>query len=392
MPCARRAWWLAIGVWLSAAWACDSLRSGGGVDGGAPDGGSPPDGATSPDAGADGGFDAGSPDAGPCDGSICPAELVAKDRILPIALAVNASHVYWLEYGPQHQGLEGSVNRIAKGQSCPAYDGGCVEDLTPGWGRFRVESIALTPEDACWLESYEDARDLICQSLTTGNRRKVATSQVWATGLRFDGERLVWVNRGRGAAALDGQLMQQNPSSTSPAEVLVSARPDPTSVAVDETRLFWTENGLPDAGGAVYSALRDGGQPLALAEGEAVPLGAAELGPHLYWASYREGTIRRAPKSGLAAAETLVADQRGPFALVVDSTGLYWLNLGTGPNYLDGQLVRADLDGGRVRVMVDRVPAASALAQDGEYVYFCAQGTYAANYLDGAVWRVLKRF
>src|SRR4051812_25689820 len=78
---------------------------------------------------------------------VVPPQQMVGGLVLPVALAVNDRHVYWLEFGPQNQGLCGIVSRVEKTAAC---DAGCVDVLTDM--RFLVLSLALGKNDVCWLE------------------------------------------------------------------------------------------------------------------------------------------------------------------------------------------------------------------------------------------------
>src|SRR2546430_611659 len=91
--------------------------------------------------------------------------LLAAGLVLPVALAVNDRHVYFLEFGPQNQGLEGTLSRVDKQAGCAQADAGCRDLLADM--RFLVVSLALAPDDACWLEFYDNMRELWCLQLST---------------------------------------------------------------------------------------------------------------------------------------------------------------------------------------------------------------------------------
>jgi hypothetical protein len=319
---------------------------------------------------------------------------IASGRVIPIDLAISATHIYWLEAGPQHQGLEGALFRMAK--TCG--DAGCVEKIFgPGPGElglFRPTALALGAEDICWLQHYEDRRSLWCMAFATGQKRILSNEHPWGQSLRVDGQDLFWVNAGTSQAASNGAVvaLKRDAVTTTPVTTIAPGRPFPVGLTLDKTHVYWTELGVPDAGGEVRVLARDGGGARALAAGQGQPRAIAEYGAYVYWVSSAAGTVSRARKDGSGGPEVLVVDQKSAFDIAVDATGIYWMTLGLPPSYLDGRVMRADLDGKNVKPMAENLPSAASLAIDETYVYYATDGTEAGNYLDGAIHKVLKRF
>lgn len=380
--------------------ACGPLsppRTDGGPDAAGPDGGAEDAGtgdAGPGDAGADAGPpDAGeAPDAGPCDGGFCAPERLAAERIDPWDLAVDGTHVYWLEYGLATNGLDGEVNRLPKGAVCLKRDAGCVEDLnTQVLGRFRVDALTVAGDELCWTEAYANARDVVCQGLVSRTERFLARNQPGATRPVAAAGALWWVNYGTSAAAADGQVMTKSlsaPAATPPTPV-VSMRAAPNTVTVGPTHFAWSEAGPAVGAGAVLAAPLDGGAPFAVASGQRTPLSVAQCGPGgaLYWVNDEGNAVMRgalAPDSGVE----LVPAQRRPFQLVCDGEHLFWLNAGVTANGADGELWQARLDGSEAAVMVRGISLAWALAVDDAWVYYIAQGTQTR--IQGEIWRVRK--
>ena len=161
---------------------------------------------------------------------------------------------------------------------------------------------------------------------------------------------------------------------------LASGLDTPTNVTADADGIYWT-----DAGG-LHAAARDGSNPRLVAAGLDSPSLVKPQGEWLYFAE--KGKIERIQKDGSGLA--LIANAQTPYDLAVDSAGVYWLDQGTPPNYLDGQVMRADLDGKHARTVADHQPYLSAITSDADTLYWVYEGTEPANYLDGALWRAPK--
>jgi hypothetical protein len=298
-----------------------------------------------------------------------PPAMMVGGLVLPVGVAVNDRHVYWLEFGPQNQGLCGMVSRVEKAAAC---DAGCADVLTNM--RFLVVSLALGSDDVCWLEYYDAMREIHCMSIATGQIRKLAGSQPYAFNLFSDGSNLYWVNGGKNGAVQTSAIAQSGVST------LESGLDTPVNVAVDADGLYWT-----DAGG-LHAASRDGQNARAVATGLDQPSLVKPQGDWLYFAE--KGKVERIKKDG--SGLELIANAQTPYDLEVDAAGVYWLDQGSPPNYLDGQVMRADLDGKKARAIADHQPYLSAMAIDADDVYWVYEGTESANYLDGALWRAPK--
>ena len=57
-----------------------------------------------------------------------------------------------------------------------------------------------------------------------------------------------------------------------------------------------------------------------------------------------------------------------PNDMAVDSSGVYWVNKGTGAN--DGSIVRVTLNGLTVTTLVSGAPGPYAVATDATYIYW----------------------
>jgi hypothetical protein len=298
-----------------------------------------------------------------------PPSMMVGGLVLPVGVAVNDRHVYWLEFGPQNQGLCGMVSRVEKSAAC---DGGCADVLSDM--QFLVISLALGSDDVCWLGYYDAMREIHCMAIATGQIRTLADNLPYAFNLFSDGGNLFWSNGGK-TGALQTSVIAQGGVTT-----LASGLDTPTNVSADADGLYWT-----DAGG-LHAAARDGSGARVVAAG----LDSASLvkpgGDWLYFAE--KGKIERIKKDG--SGLTLIANPQTTYDLAVDAAGVYWLDQGTPPNYLDGQVMRADLDGKHARTVADHQPYLSAITIDADTIYWVFEGTESANYLDGALWRAPK--
>jgi hypothetical protein len=76
-------------------------------------------------------------------------------------------------------------------------------------------------------------------------------------------------------------------------QTIVSHLSQPTYIAVDSTRVYWTTS----SGEAVFAASNDGyGHPFTLAAGQGSPHGVAVDDTYVYWTTDNYGTVMKIAK------------------------------------------------------------------------------------------------
>ncbi len=396
---------------LAVPWACSEFK-GAADDGGADDGASGDDAATIDGAsdgavtdGATGGD--GATSDGPsgdgatarvCTAAACPPVVMADDLHVPFVLAVNGTHLYWLERGNGND-LDGELVRIAKTNPCVHADAGCrgVLDGNVAGQTSDFVTLGLGPADVCYTETYNAPaqHSLNCISLSSGQKRAVFQGNGAGGNLAVLADAIYWANYGTSAAASNGAILRvaEDAGFTASPPAVASNRPGPDSVAVEGANVFWSEVGATDGGGALYRAFVDGGARTAIAPGQHAPRPIALYGNQIYWADLRDGTIKRVNKDGSGTVETLASGQASPFTVVVDASGVYWATAGSPPDYLDGTVMQHPLGSGTSATqVVGSVSSLAALVADANYLYYASMGTTAGSFTDGKVFRIAKTY
>lgn len=120
---------------------------------------------------------------------------------------------------------------------------------------------------------------------------------------------------------------------------LASGQKSPTTIAVDSTRVYWTNDN--DAG-SIVSVPLNGGAPVTLATDQsgafAIALGASRV----YWSDSRgdAGAVVSAALDG-SARITIASDQQLPESIALHAGRLYWADVNPG-----GAILSQSLDGG----------------------------------------------
>jgi hypothetical protein len=110
------------------------------------------------------------------------------------------------------------------------------------------------------------------------------------------------------------------------------------------------------------------------------PSGIALYGGMLYWSD--SGNIMVMPVGGAMGASVLSSSAE-PQDIVVDSSGVYWIDAG-------GAVMTAPLGGGAATTLAQGQNNVVALATNSTSVFWVNEGTATSNCVDGAVMKVAK--
>ena len=134
--------------------------------------------------------------------------------------------------------------------------------------------------------------------------------------IAVDDSHLYWTNQGG-----QGAVMRLDLQGGEEEQVAVSNHP-PGGFALDDEAVYWSE--YASQGSVWRLAKADIGTavpPTELASSQATSISAAVDSDYVYWVT--PGTVRRVPKTG-GSVENLANGQSTPFGLVVDLGQVYW--------------------------------------------------------------------
>jgi hypothetical protein len=275
--------------------------------------------------------------------SACVTLLSLEPGSQPLGLFVDEQHLYWTQFGTgqvMQAALDGSgAVTIASGEQSPVavqaaggfvywvsyaatgvarrapIGGGTVADLAPAAG---ARELFVGDEHVWWTGEPDDLWRAPIAGLPQGKEPDLLSNNGLPNGLAVDAHSLYWVNR------LDGAIKKAD--HVFGGEMVLATGDVPWDVAVDETSIYWTEQGSDQGTGAVRKASKlDGSSAVLLASEGSGPRGLAIDAKSVYWANKEDGTIKAVPLGG-GPVTVIAAGQDQPANVVVDADFVYWTN------------------------------------------------------------------
>lgn len=223
----------------------------------------------------------------------------------PVAVQAAGGYVYWVSYADI-----GVARRTPIG-------GGEITDLASAPG---ARELFVGSEHVWWTGEPDDLWRAPVDGLPQGMEPDLLSANTLPNGLAVDAKNLYWVNR------LDGGIKRADHAFGG--EMVLATGDVPWDVAVDESFVYWTEQGSGEGAGAVRRASKlDGTGAVLLAADVTGPRGMAIDATHVYWANKEDGTIKAVPLAG-GPVTVLAAGQLQPANVAVDADFVYWTNFG----------------------------------------------------------------
>ena len=152
-------------------------------------------------------------------------------------------------------------------------------------------------------------------------------------------------------------------------------------LTVDSSQnLYWTDLGPPPYQHAAVMTQSVSAATATQIAPATDPYGIALYGGNLYWTD--SGKVMVYTLGGTTGPSVL-STSANPQDLVVDSSGIYWIDSGNA-------IMMSPLGGGTAKAIAKQQANVAGLATNSTSVFWVNQGTSANNFADGAVMRVAK--
>ena len=305
--------------------------------------------------------------AGPCD------EKLAFGLNVPMSIRVANGNLYWSESG---------ADTTQSGIWCMAVAGGLPTHLaTVPFAQDLVVDAArvyFARFDSKTVDVYAFPSTGACKP--GGSVYTIGPATTFASPLAEDDARVYWYDN-----ASHGILVQSKDADAGAEAGVYYPFPSgygrSNAMVQNGGTIFWTfESPDDEPHGAVdYLATTGGGSPGAIGN-QFFPLGIDVDGTSVYWiddgdadAGAPQGTVQSKQIAGAGSA-TIGTAQNNPWGLHVDGTNVYWTNRGTAPDFADGRVVRATLDGKTVQAISGVQTQPTGIAGDADFVYWVDTG------------------
>ncbi len=363
----------------------DAGQPGGASSGDSPDGGGGATegggGSTATDGGGGGATDGGGGGGGATDTG--PQDASLKVDVVPLVtgrsrlgaratagfgawgggLAVKGDQVFWVESGTS-PGLYS-----AKTTPCTPS---CVTPLATFTrpSAFQATATDLFIADITQLKRFPYA---------ASSAAPLASGTDEIVNLATDGTNVFWTQGTKQA------IEMTVPGGTTTAPIYSNGTPIAMTVAGSD--VFWTGVDISGLLGAMQAIHTDGTgarEVSRFSSGFDAMRGNATF---LYYAKDSPATIHRRTLA-TGHEDTVATDASSVADFAIDATYAYWVELGDGPDYLNGRVRRVAHDSTVAETIAVSIARPVAVAVDGKTAYVASAGTKTASYADGRLLKV----
>jgi hypothetical protein len=290
------------------------------------------------------------------------ATVLVKDLHSPNAVAVDKTHVYWVDE------VDGDVARIPK-------RGGTSMIVYAGNGKpFASNSSIAVDTDVFWT-AQQDKLSTLTRQDKNGGKPTVVASSTFASieSIAIDETSLYWL--------LGGGVVKETKSGGTP-QALAGGFKGANAIALDGGHVYWSMGGTDAnkfADGGIVESTKAGTNQQVLVRGADGASNVHSDGDNVYWQ-----TGPKVYKASKAKGDLVkIAEGSGKVAdIAIDDSWVYFLT--------PDAVARVPKTGGKGQTYVDGLQAPTSIIVDATSVYFTTRGTEANGWKDGTLQKIDK--
>jgi len=253
--------------------------------------------------------------------------LLAAGQTTPNGIAVNATNLYWSNNSATAGAiLSGPLSELTDAGTSQAADAGALTPTALASGQADPLAMAIDATNVYWVSqgSISAANGTVVKvPLNGGTPITLASGQSDPIAVAVDATNVYWIDlTAVGTNAYVGTVLKV-PIAGGAVTTLAFGQSSPTAIAVDGTYVYWTQINP----GAVVKAPVGGGSVITIAGNITTGTlgGLAVDSQNLYWSiqGQKVGAIVSSPLGGNTVV-TLKGGLDYPRAMATDSTSIYW--------------------------------------------------------------------
>jgi hypothetical protein len=183
-----------------------------------------------------------------------------------------------------------------------------------------------------WSDTQRDSG--VFASRETAPDASLVAPAAYAAGVALDATRVYWTEKGDpGSGFSNGAVYSANFDGSARATI-ASGLPNVARVAVDADTVYFTVSGTGAADGRVATckkATSCGSTPTVLAYNQRHPLAIAVDDANVYWSNIDDGTghgtVMSCPKPSCAGGPVALASETNAYSIAEDDRAVYWASL-----------------------------------------------------------------
>jgi hypothetical protein len=308
------------------------------------------------EAATSGGGAGGSASSGASIGPSGTTRVLARHQASPLAIAVDATHVYWT--------TSRDVMKCAIG--------GCnLHPTAIATRQAGIDGLAIDATDAYWITLAGEVKK--CALAGCLRPTLLASGLKTPASIAVKDGFVYWTNTDNNEAVSHGSVMKCATSGCGGAPTVLAANQDePVGIVVDDASVYWSNN---SGTGDIVKCGREGcsGQPITIATGqynvESIVLAAEGLAWLTMGSNQDGGTIATHARDP-GGAPTTIAAKQAPSFLASAGTALYWTSIGL--DYQLGMVVTCPTSAcpSGPAALVPHKRLAGPIAVDATHVYW----------------------